>query len=224
MALELKKNVKKLPERRKNLHFNPEIDYIDAIATKTIPRDGPQNVDAIRISADGNCFCRSISHSWIGNESMHLQMRAMIVIEGILNKNLYLDHDFLKRGATYLRDEETLPVLYAQYSDFYVSGQRLTADTVEYIYWREIHDCTKINSYMGLWQIEQAACVLGIHVQSVYPEYSDDIMRHDFNRLFFPNHCENTDDLVMIMRTSIRRNTPPAHFVSLLTKKHKYAT
>ena len=75
-----------------------------------------------------------------------------------------------------MRNEENLPFLYATYSDHYVSGQKITESTVEYVYSREMHDCMKISSYMGLWQLAQAASALQIPIKSVYPLYGDPLM------------------------------------------------
>ena len=219
-------NLKPLCPRKKNIHFRPDTDYIDTVATESIPEDAPSNVHAIKILPDGNCLGRSISHGYIGNDSMHLEMRARMVIEGILNKQYYLSHDFLTRGAS--RIEEPLPFVYAKYSDHYVSGQKMTDDTVEYMYSRELHDCCKVNSYMGLWQMAQAASVLQIPIRLVYPTGGDPEMRLDFNRWFYPlNYEENTcegkaKDFITIMWTAMRKNSVPVHFVPLLPRRTKY--
>ena len=114
--------------------------------------------------------------------------------------------------------------MYAKYSDNYVSGQRLTDSTINYLYWKELHDCAKANSYMGLWQIAQAANVLNVAIQSVYPEGRDSLMRHHFNRWFFPISCRgDCADQITLMWTSIQKNAPPMHFVPLLPKQTKYA-
>ena len=85
-----------------------------------------------------------------------------------------------------IHEDEDLPSVYAKYSDHYVSGQKVTKNTVEYLYLRELHDSTKMNSYMGLWRLAQVASALQIPIMSVYPMEADPIMRLDFNRTFFP--------------------------------------
>ena len=76
---------------------------------------------------------------------------------------------------------------------------------------------------MGLWQIVQASSALNTPIQSVYPQGTDEVMRMDFNRIFFPTeYNENTsDNLLSVMWTSVRKGLTPNHFVSLL-KKRKY--
>ena len=225
VATEIQKDLTPLEPQTWQIHFQPEKDVIDAIAFSSIPHDGPKNVDAIQILPDGNCFCQAISHARFGNDSKHLELRARIAVEAILNKDKYLDHDCLMRGSNALQAERnaSLPEIYAKYSDHYVSGQRMTENTVHYLYSREMHDCTKISSYMGLWQIAQAASVLKTTIRSVYPEGADPLMRLDFNRVFFPVDSEvisiDPDKIMTIMWTSMQRNTPPVHFVPLLPKR-----
>ena len=189
-----------------------------------LPADGPRNVDAIKTGTDGNCLCHALSQSHSRDKSMHLELRAHIVIEGVIRKKFYLSDESLSRGATSSRNEP-LTHLYVRYSDYYVNSQRITDNTVEYIYCRELHECAKVNSYMGLWQLAQAASVLNTPIQSVYPSGDDAVMRMDFNGLFFPVDCtpEKASELIMIMWTSVEKNTPPNHFVPLLTKRPKYA-
>ena len=223
VAVELSKTLKPFQNKETNVDFKPDCDIIDDIATQSIPSDGPKNLVAVKIKGDGNCMSRSLSHSYAGHDGMHLELRACIIIKGVVNKEKYISHEYLHRGATNSRDAETLPHLYVQYSDHYVNGQRITSNTVDYIYLRELHDCCKINSYMGLWQIAQAPSVLNVPIQSVFPEGTDPIMRHDFNRFFFPvnSTAENCTDLLIIMWTSVQRNSVPVHFVPLLPRRFK---
>ena len=154
---------------------------------ESLPSDGPVNVLVIWTQGDENCIPRSLSTSYAGDDSMHIEICARIVIEAVLRKNDYLTDSCLSRGSSIFREGENLPFLYAKYSDHYVSGQRMTVDTLEYLYCREVHDCTKINSYMGLWQLAQAATALNIPIKSIYPEEADQLMRLDFHRTFLPN-------------------------------------
>ena len=222
-AIEISRTLKLIRPCNRNVHFHHDVDVIDSVATSSLPSDGPQNVHAIKTKGDGNCVCRSVSHSYSGNDSMHLELRTRIVIDGILQKHQYMSHSCLSRSATLCREHPSLPHIYVTYSDHYVSGQRITENTVEYIYMRELHDVAKVNSYMGLWQIAQASSVIKMPIQSVYPEGTDPIMHQDFNRLFFPVDCDpaNCGDMIMIMWTSVQPNCVPAHFVPLLMKRNK---
>ena len=220
-AMELQRTLKPLIPRKENVYLPPNVDKLDHIAANSLPRDLQQDVVPIAIQGDGNCMCRSFSHSYSGSDLMHLELRTRIVIDSILNKKHYLSHNFLCKGASSTRED--LAHLYAKFSDHYVNGQRITENTVEYIYSLEMHDCAKVNSYMGLWQIAQAANVLKIPIQSVYPEGGDTLMRQDFNRFFFPvdHSSESCSNMIMIMWTSVLPNGVPSHFVPLLTRTNK---
>ena len=174
-AIEISKQLKPLRARKQNVQFRVAVDFIDAVALESIPQDGRKNVLAVKTSPDGNCMCRSLSYAYSGDENMHLELLARIIIEGVLRKNHYMCDEGLRRGEQHRRDE-SLAHLYVKYSDHYLNGQKITQKTVEYIYCRELHDCSRINSYMGLWQLAQAALVLNIPIRSVYPEGGDPIM------------------------------------------------
>ena len=224
VAAKLKKDLRPLEKKKKNVHFDPECHYIDATATMSLPSDGPQNVHAIWTKGDGNCLGRTISTAYRGNDEMHIEVRVRIVIEGAVNKDFYLSEDYLNIGASLTRHDESLPEVYAKYSDHYVNGQKITRSTIEYLYFRELQDCCKINSYMGLWQIAQAASALDTPIQSVYPEGTDEVMRMDFHRLFFPVEVtpNTSDDPLIVMWTSVMNGTVPSHFVPLLHKRIQY--
>ena len=87
----------------------------------------------------------------------------------------------------------------------------------------EMHDCSKENSYMGLWQIVQAASVLNCPIYSVFPTSGDEIMRLDFHRMFFPleNRKDKSSEPIIIMWTGVQRSSAPNHFVPLLPKRNK---
>ena len=220
VANEVLGTLRPLRKRKDSVFFNPNSDYIDATATSSLPIDGPQNVHAIWTTADGNCFSRSLSRGFTDDESMHVEMRARIVIEGAVNRKHYLTDSCLRRGASRIDDEETLPELYAKYSDHYVNGQKLTDSTIEYIYCKELLDCAKMNSYMGLWQFAQASSALNVPIQSVFPVGGDELMCMDFHRIFFPIEYNSSthDEAIIVMWTSSRKGHAPAHFVPLLPK------
>ena len=225
MVNDIKKSFKPLPKRSTNVHFRPDHDYIDANAAASLPPDGPKNVHAIWTKSDGNCLTQALSISYSGTDDMHIEIRVRIIMELVQNKSKYLDHVCLSRGATYIREEETLQSIYAKYSDHYINGQRITSSTIDYLYCKEVHDCTKMNSYMELWQLAAAASALNCPVQSVYHEGGDNLMRLDFHRVFFPVEYtpDTSTDNLIVMWTSCLRGHVPVHFVPLLPKCNKYA-
>ena len=210
-------NITPIRPRNLNSRYCPSVHRIDSVAASMLPSDCPQDVHPARTRGDGNCLPRALSIAYIGDESMHLEIRARIVLEGILNKNKYINEDYLKIGCTTRLSEESITVAYAKYSDFYVSGQRITDESIDCLYSMEIYECAKYGSYMGLWQIAQAATVLDVPIQSVYPSGCDIEMRKDFHRFFHPvTRKPSFSDQIIIMWTGLRRGHSPLHFVPLL--------
>ena len=216
MALELKNRIPVLKPRI-TAQFRRNVDVIDDVAKKEIPLDGPIHLIPVKTYGDGNCLCRAISKAYFDDDSHHLEMRARIVIEGIINKKHYISDDCLERGATYIHSNADLPTVFTSFSEYYTPGQRVTDETISYIYSKEIQSCSHPSSYMGLWQLAQISSVLGIPVHTIYP-HRESSLRNDFHRIFFPIHYPPTgdDDPLVIMWTGIRRGGVPIHFVPLL--------
>ena len=86
------------------------------------------------------------------------------------------------------------------------------------IYEKEVLDICKINSFMGIWQIFQAANVIGHPINSVYPANGNRNIRLDMNRkIWCHNQNLNLLECLNIMWTPMQvANTHPCHFVPLL--------
>ena len=226
IATQIKATIKPLWKRVLDLKFNVDLDFIDTNALSLLPEDGPKDLIPVWTLGHGNCLGCSVSTGYIGNDSMHLELLARMVIEGVIKKKHYMSAECLNRGASLVREDETLPEVFAKYSDNYVSGQRIMDTTIDNLYSKELLDCTKINSYMGLWQLAQAASVINVPIQSIYPEgCSDPVMRLDFHWTFFPVQYneETSDDRIFVMWTNMHKGCAPVHFVPLLPRISKYA-
>ena len=221
---EIHSNLPRIREISQELSFKPGYDRIDRIAESFLPEDAPQNKTPVSIKGDGNCLPRALSRAYSGDERMHLELRARIVTEAIVNKDKYLSDNYMLRGSMYVERDETLCQVYAGYSDFYRNGLNLTPSAVENLYMLEVHDCAKAGSYMGLWQLAQAATVLNMPIRSVYPMGCDIVMRRDFDRWFFPlDFTGSTEDgYITIMWTPIYKEAVPSHFVPLVPSANKY--
>ena len=64
------------------------------------PADTPQHcvLYTIKFKADGNPLAYTGSIHGFGNESKGNEMRVRIIVEALLNKNVYLSHSFLEKG------------------------------------------------------------------------------------------------------------------------------
>ena len=199
--------------------YCPSLDKIDNVAQKDIPSDGPVHLRAITTIGDGNCLCRALSKAFYNDDSYHLELRARIVIEGIINKDKYLSDDCLERGASVLHNNADLPTVFTTFSEFYTPGQQLNDDTVTAIYCLEVYSCSRFNSYMGLWQLAQSSSVLKVPIHTIYPVRGECRIREDFHRMFFPLQYPTTadDEPIVIMWTGVSTGGVPVHFVPLLS-------
>ena len=153
---------------RVSAYFSPN-DKQDLVAQAEIPVDGPRMLTAVMTVGDGNCLSRSASKGYFNMDTKHIEIRACTVIEGIVNMDKYLSHEYLERGATHIPKNADLPTVFSTFSEFYQPGQKLTEDSILCIYCMEIHSCTWMGTYMGIWQLAQLSSVLGVPIHTIYP-------------------------------------------------------
>ena len=183
----------------------------------------------MQVFRDGNCFPRALAIA-IGKDpdAEHWPLRKRTCWEGVQNKPLYLDHEYLSCGITDLPVRSTLPIMYAQFSDYATNFGCVDGETraerisrwskiAEQVYEAEVFACHKKNEYMGVWQIAQATNCIHRPICIVYPEmFTDNFHRH-LNRTFFPfNVTEREREPIYIMWTCTVRGGCPNHFVPLL--------
>ena len=133
---------------------------IDKVAQKEIPPDGPRHLKAIQTYGDGNCLCHALSRAKYNTDEHHIEIQARILIEGVIHREKYLSDDCLERGASILHRHADLPTVFTTFSEFYNPGQRISTETIACIYCLELHSCARLGSYMGIWQLAQAALAL----------------------------------------------------------------
>ena len=109
-----------------------------------------------------------------------------LLIEGIQNKDKYLDNEYLKLGATHIHGRGTFLQQYALFTGQNLPQCGSLEETVEIIYDRDILDLRKEGSYTGMWQIWQACNVIGRPIRRVFPMRGSKAFRSDFNRLCIP--------------------------------------
>ena len=79
--------------------FKPSIHSIDYVAKLSMPDDCPRDCIPVFTIGDGNCYPRSLSCAAFGDDSRHVLLRAKIVVEGVYNKQRYLDNSYLSVGS-----------------------------------------------------------------------------------------------------------------------------
>ena len=82
--------------------FKPLKHSLDNIAKMSMPYDCPCNCIPVFTIGDGNCYPRSLSCAAFRNDSQHVLLRAKIVVEGVYNKQWYLDNNYLTVGPNSL--------------------------------------------------------------------------------------------------------------------------
>ena len=96
--------------------FQPLKHSIDNVAELSIPKDCTHNLIPVFTIGDGNCYPRSFSCAAFGNDSQHVLLRAKIVVEGVYNKQRYLDNNYLSKGSNALQTEGSYSEQYALFS------------------------------------------------------------------------------------------------------------
>ena len=208
--LEMKKLVEEMRPYIPRMKARVKVEFtdgmrIDETAKAEISLDGPINWKAIWIYGDGNCLPRALGKAFFNDVSKHYEIRVRIIFEGITNMDKYLMDDCLECGASYIHGNADLPTVFATFSDYYMPGQKLTKDTIHYIYAMEMYSCARVGSDMGLWQLAQASLVLGVPIHTIYPVRGESSIRNDFHRIFFPIDYPPTpmdDEPVVIMWTA----------------------
>ena len=118
IVLDVKDRIPALNPRNEEAKFWNMRDIIDCVAQMEIPPDGPRHLRAIQTLGDGNCLCQALSRAFFGDESHHAEIRAQIVIEGIVNRQKYLSDHCLERGASFIHKNADLPTVFTTFSIF----------------------------------------------------------------------------------------------------------
>ena len=108
-------------------------DKRDATAFYLIPDDVGVNKEKlfpVNTTGDGSCFYYALSHLVCGDESHCVEMRVRVIVEGVKNMNLYLNHEYLCRGYDFPHHrEDNCTRIYTTYCSFYRPGMSLDPHT-----------------------------------------------------------------------------------------------
>lgn len=203
---------------RVQLNMQPN-DYpkVYDIARHHFPRDGPTGYLPVTIGDDGNCFPRTLSYLCFRNQSHHVEMRVRLVYEAVINKQWYLNEEYVKRGAEIIHKRGTTIQQWAMFAKNYDPTSREPLN-VPATYKQEVLDICHDSEYTGMWQILQAANVLRQPIYSVYPNYGCPSVRKDMNRqLYCINSNYNQKQTIYVMWTPLSITSQfSCHFVPLL--------
>ena len=140
IVMELKEIIPPL-KPRKPAFFCPITDTLDCVAQSEIPKDGPTHLKVVATKGDGNCLTRSVSKGYWNTDVHHVEVRARMVMEGVINMKHYISDECLERGATFIHQNADLPTVFTTFSDFYTPGQKITKEMIAAIYCLEVYSC-----------------------------------------------------------------------------------
>ena len=191
----------------------------DLLSETLLQSMGINDLYPLSVMADGNCLPRVANFLCWGTENKHVEMRVRIVHESIYNQHMYLDDDCLD-GASAAGSTGTADA-YAQYSDGFIPGTKLSKELTRYLLRYEITNVSKRGAYCGIWQIHAVANILCRSIISVYPGLGPP--RIHFNRIIEPR-AKSTDCPAYIMWTSMcnaEQKTwwQPNHFMPLVRRQ-----
>ena len=190
--------------------YEQSLDYVGLFH---MPDDAPAGYGPVKVVGDGNCFPRVLSFLTFRNEHHHAEMRARLVYEAVLCSDKYLDNSYIRKGANvHYRRGDTV-TQFGQLSEFCLRGM-----STRQIYEKETMEMCKDGTYMGMWQIAQAANLLGHPINSIYPDIGEMLVCPDCHRMVYCYNEEmNHNEVVHIMWTSMEAaRRLPNHFVPLL--------
>lgn len=78
---------------------------VDRTTLQLLPPNKPNGYLPALTLGDGHCMPRSFSKIVFGHENSHLEMRSRIIAEPCLNKDLYLDENFMSIGHMQKKDK-----------------------------------------------------------------------------------------------------------------------
>lgn len=193
---------------------------VDEDAQELMPDGIPgEHKFPVEILPDGNCLPRCGSVLCFASEEHHREIRLRITMDLIINRELYLNDEYLSRGLP--PGQSIRAVNIAQFSEFYMGDN--TNEGVMYVYDQEVTHAMRCGTFMGLWQLFALANVLQTVIYSVYPNRGNPSIQKDLNRVILPKSTSSSSGptSVFIMWTSTRKDMfrghwIPNHFVVLL--------
>ena len=191
--------------------MNLPIDQVSQLLTN-IKDVNTKGLRPVRVEADGNCFPRTGSLLFTGNENNHIEMRMRIAHELLARR--HLDHCFLAQGS-HSKGTPALPMVYAQYSPRYVPGTKLTALDIRTIYEEETMTIVHPNSYCGIWQIHAFSSAIGTPIRTLYPGSGP--VKADMCRIILPRQKRSSETMHIMWTHTSNVNSQiwwePNHFV-----------
>ncbi len=148
-----------------NVHLDRDAE--DLVSRAYIPEDCQVALPfAIKASPNGSCFAHAASRLTFGHEFNHVEMHCQIVVEGVLNREKYLDPVYMAQGIQNFHYKSTVPELYATLGGVYDSTN--SKEDTGLIYNRDIFNFHLKGVEAGQFQFCQLVNVLNVPLMSIY--------------------------------------------------------
>ena len=135
----------------------------------------------------------------------------------------YVNHDYLCRGYDYSdRRSDHLGSTYCTYWDEYTQGMDVSGENVIKFYKNEVMSLTQEYQFCGIWQIHQAASVLGHPIYSIYPHCPVYSVRDDHNRVVLPRRTIENETVYLMWTHSSMESNGFNHFVPVVKRSSAY--
>ena len=197
----------------------------DALAHLLIPDDSPiQREEGFPAytKGDGNCFLYSLCHIVYGDEDHHVEIKVQLIVEAVRYMDHYLDHEYSCREYECPYEKEKhMGSIYCTYWTDYIQGIDVTGDSMIKFYKNEVMSLTKDFQECGIWQIHQAASVLGWPIHTIFPHCALLKLRKDHNRLVLPRRMIRNENVFLMWTQSSIDSLGFNHFVPLFQRDRK---
>ena len=160
--------VRKVRSTRRNLNFVTVISsgFTDTVASKLIPSDAPPFHLPVQTYGDGNGLYRAASTVLCSNEDMLIELRVQTFVELCLNKDRYLDDNYLRTLTG--KDAFISKMFYSSFETTSTKAQ--TSDIrISYAFEAGVLNTIKAGTYSNMWHMFALCNVIGCPVVSVYP-------------------------------------------------------
>lgn len=197
----------------------------DALAYSLIPDDcvvSRDNAFPIYTKGDGNCFLYSLSRIVYGHEEHHIEMKVRVIVEAVRYMDYYVNHDYLCREYEFPYEREKhMGSIYCTYCTDYVQGMDVTGESMINFYKNEVMSLTKDFQECGIWQIHQAASVLGRPIHTIFPNCVLLNLRKDHNWLVLPRRMITNENVYVMWTQSSMNSLQFNHFVPLVRRDRR---
>jgi hypothetical protein len=211
--------VRKVRSTRRNLNFVTVISsgFTDTVASKFIPSDAPPFHLPVQTYGDGNCLYRAASTVLCSNEDMHIELRVRTFVELCLNKDRYLDDNYLRTLTG--KDAFISKMFYSSFETTSTKAQ--TSDIrISYAFEAGVLNTIKAGTYSNMWHMFALCNVIGCPVVSVYPMVKGTTVDRSFIDITIKPTVERCLKKVIILWSHISNTDVnkwnPNHFVPLI--------